>query len=72
VVLKVSSTLKRRAKGSEKEDLMAMGASIEEFAFHLLDPLKRNEEMRDKFTGQDFNDFDRVIDKAVACDQKKV
>jgi hypothetical protein len=66
----VSNDLKKRATSSEKEDFKAMGESVERFAFDLLDPLKANEEMRSKFD-QD-QDFDRIIDKAVDCGQKKV
>jgi hypothetical protein len=80
----VCKKLKQKAKSSnsEKEDFKAMGESVEKFAFHLLDPLKKeklkrskdlktkgNEEKISKFKGQD---FDRIIDMAVNGGQKKV
>lgn len=68
-ILKVSYKLRKRAQGPDAEDLEQMGTAVEDFAFHLLDPLKKDDDMRCMLKGQD---FDRVIDKAVAFKQMKV
>lgn len=69
--LQYSSKLKERAHLSslDEEELKAIGMSMEEYAFHLIEPLKNDIIKRAIFEGKE---FDRVAEKAVLLKQKKV
>jgi hypothetical protein len=62
---KVSYRLKKRAQGPDAEDLKKMGEKFEEFALHLIEPLKR-------YPAEHLDCFYDVSDKAVYFCQRKV
>lgn len=56
-------------KGPDEERFKQLADSVEEFTYRLLDPLRSDEESREKF-GEYVLDY--IMDEAIDLDQKKV
>ncbi|EDO38427.1 predicted protein [Nematostella vectensis] len=68
--MEVSSLLHEYAErnGPSADEFRKLSGSVQDFAVQLIDPLKGDDVKRSIFGG---DDFDRVADKAILCQQKK-
>lgn len=69
--IQVSKELKSlgKSKGSNATEFNDLATQVEDFAYHLLEPLKNDDKKRDTFKEKL---FDRVSDNALKYRQKKV